>query len=66
MFEDTTSIFFKEVETLVVNQLTSDFQSDLVTPSVNEGHRQIIKEKFRESLGFDDDQLMTSMLFADW
>jgi hypothetical protein len=24
------------------------------------------KEKFRESLGFDDDQLMTSMLFADW
>jgi hypothetical protein len=55
LFEDTTSIFFKEVETLVVNQLTSDFQSDLVTPSVNEGHRQIIKEKFRESLGFDDD-----------
>lgn len=24
------------------------------------------KEKFRESLGFDDDQLMTTMLFADW
>jgi len=24
------------------------------------------KEKFRESLGFDDDQLMTSMLFADF
>jgi len=24
------------------------------------------KEKFRESLGFDDDQLMTNMLFADF
>jgi hypothetical protein len=24
------------------------------------------KEKFRESLGFDDDQLMTNMLFCDF
>ncbi len=24
------------------------------------------KEKFRESLGFDDDQLITNMLFADF
>jgi len=27
---------------------------------------KVTKEKFRDSLGFDDEQLMTSMLFADW
>jgi dynein heavy chain len=27
---------------------------------------KVTKEKFRDSLGFDDEQLMTNMLFADW
>lgn len=27
---------------------------------------KVTKEKFRDSLGFDDEQLMTTMLFADW
>jgi dynein heavy chain len=27
---------------------------------------RVTKEKFRDSLGFDDDQLMTNMLFADF
>jgi dynein heavy chain len=27
---------------------------------------RVTKEKFRESLGFDDEQLMTNMLFADF
>jgi hypothetical protein len=27
---------------------------------------KVTKEKFRDSLEFDDDQLMTNMLFADW
>ena len=27
---------------------------------------RVTKEKFRDSLGFDDEQLMTSLLFADY
>jgi dynein heavy chain len=27
---------------------------------------RVTKEKFRESLGFDDEQLMTNMMFADF
>ena len=27
---------------------------------------KVTKEKFRDSLGFDEEQLMTTMLFADW
>jgi hypothetical protein len=43
--EDTTGVLIQEVEALLVNKLTSDFKSNLITPSVHERHGQIIKEE---------------------
>jgi hypothetical protein len=37
-FEETPLIFGEEVESFMLNELTSDFQSDLITPCVDEGH----------------------------
>jgi hypothetical protein len=42
--ELTTVILAQEVETLLVHELTRDFKSDLITPSINERHAQVIKE----------------------
>jgi hypothetical protein len=42
--EETSEILLEEIESLLLNELSGDFKSDLVTPSVNEGHGDIIDE----------------------
>jgi hypothetical protein len=42
--EETSVILGQEVETFMLDQLTSDLQSDLITPCVYERHRNIINE----------------------
>jgi hypothetical protein len=42
--EETPLILGKEVEALMLNQLTSDLKSDLITPCVDERHGDIIDE----------------------
>jgi hypothetical protein len=42
--EETSVILGQEVETFMLDQLTSDLQSDLITPCVDERHRDIINE----------------------
>jgi len=51
-----------EVERTFIDKLTNLPDKKVFTDILN----RITKEKFRDSLGFDDDQLMTQMLFADF
>lgn len=44
ILEEAPLILGKEVEALLLNQLTSDLESDLITPSVNKRHGDIINE----------------------
>jgi hypothetical protein len=36
--EVTTVILGQEIESLMVNELSDDFKSNLITPSIDEGH----------------------------
>jgi hypothetical protein len=51
-----------EAERTFCDKLTNNVDKKVFTDILN----KVTKEKFRENLGFDDEQLMTSMLFADW
>ncbi len=51
-----------ECERTFMDKLTNNADKKAFTDILN----RTTKEKFRESLGFDDDQLMTNMLFADF
>ena len=42
--EITSIVLRKEIESLCLDQLAGDFKSDLVAPSVHEGHGHVIKE----------------------
>jgi hypothetical protein len=44
LLESTTIVLGQEVETLLVNELTGNFKGNLISPSVNEGHAEIIQE----------------------
>jgi dynein heavy chain len=51
-----------ECERTFMDKLTNNPDKKVFMDILN----KTTKEKFRESLGFDDDQLMTNMLFADF
>lgn len=51
-----------ECERVFIDKLTNNPDKKVFSDILN----KTTKEKFRESLGFDDDQLMTNMLFADF
>lgn len=51
-----------ECERTFMDKLTNNVDKKVFSDILN----RTTKEKFRESLGFDDDQLMTNMLFADF
>jgi hypothetical protein len=42
--EETSKIFLEEVEALLLNELTSDLECDLITPCVDERQGDIIDE----------------------
>jgi len=44
VLELASEILFKMVETTLFNELSDDFESDLIVPLVDEGHRDIIDE----------------------
>ena len=43
--EGTSQVLLKEVETFLVNELASDLEGNLVTPSVDERHAQVVQEE---------------------
>jgi len=51
-----------ECERTFMDKLTNNADKKVFTDILN----KTTKEKFRESLGFDDDQLMTNMIFCDF
>jgi len=51
-----------ECERTFMDKLTNNQDKKVFTDILN----KTTKEKFRESLGFDDDQLMTNMIFCDF
>jgi hypothetical protein len=51
-----------ECERTFMDKLTNNQDKKVLTDILN----KTTKEKFRESLGFDDDQLMTNMIFCDF
>jgi hypothetical protein len=44
VLEETSLILTQEIEAFMLNELTSNFKCDLITPCVNERHRDVINK----------------------
>jgi len=44
VLQPASVVLFQEIEALLVDELAGDFESNLITPCINEWHAQVVKE----------------------